>query len=352
MASSSALSLPGSPQWAGTYCRWTCLPPEAEVSRRQIAAPSADFWAPAPVASVASAACESVQRISGVSSRSSPSCCTSSSAARIATSSARVLLHTEPAGVRIFFSSPDGRVIRAPPPPAETPPSAEPSLHIQMARSGRVARCRSAAARLTSSWAVRRTSASTSIRIVTRGFSVHGGRVMWSLSSTRVSGTPARAAAPLPASRQPVVVRRRRGAVFVATARRGSSSLCDAAVHASLAASTSLRVRTGDHPRLCHQRVSWRADRAAGHDTCRGTHLPLEELHMRLRRRREPRRCRILKRAAHVAVGDGPQLWLPQTPRSRGQLAQLGDSWLGLPTEPGAVLPEMQLPVERHSEQA
>ena len=192
MASSSALSLPGSPQWAGTHCRWTCLPPEAEVSRRQIAAPSADFWAPAPVASVASAACESVQRISRVSSRSSPSCCTSSSAARIATSSARVLLHTEPAGVRIFFSSPDGRVIRAPPPPAETPPPAEPSLHIQMARSGRVARCRSAAARLTSSWAVRRTSASTSIRIVTRGLSVHGGRVMWSLSSARVSGTPAR----------------------------------------------------------------------------------------------------------------------------------------------------------------
>ena len=198
MASSSARSLPCSPQWAGTHCRWTRLPPEAEVSRRQIAAPIAVFWAPAPVASVASAACESVQRISGVSSRSSPSCCTSSSAARIATNSARVLLHTAPAGVRILLSSPDGRVIRAPPPPVETPPSAEPSLHIQMARSGRVARCRSAAARLTSSWAVRRTSASTSIRMVTRGLSVHGGRVTWSLSSTRVSSTPARTAAPLP----------------------------------------------------------------------------------------------------------------------------------------------------------
>ena len=81
-------------------CRRICLPSfEAAGSSRQIAAPSAVFCAPPPLARVASAACESVHRISGVSSRSSPSCGTSSSAARIATSSARVLLQTVPAGM-------------------------------------------------------------------------------------------------------------------------------------------------------------------------------------------------------------------------------------------------------------
>ena len=33
LASSSARSLPCTPQWTGTHCRLTCLPPEAEVSR-------------------------------------------------------------------------------------------------------------------------------------------------------------------------------------------------------------------------------------------------------------------------------------------------------------------------------
>ena len=111
-----------------------------------------------------------------------------------------------------------------------------------------VARCRSAAARLTSLWAVRRTSASTSIRMVPRGLSVHGGRGIWSLTSTGVSSTPAREAAPLPMSRQQVVVRRRRRAVLITTARRGPILLCDAAVHTSLAARTFLRVRTGIIP--------------------------------------------------------------------------------------------------------
>ena len=67
LASRSAVSFPGSPQCAGTHCRCTRRPP-AESSRRRShrAAPSAVVWAPAPLARVASAACESEQTTRGI----------------------------------------------------------------------------------------------------------------------------------------------------------------------------------------------------------------------------------------------------------------------------------------------
>ena len=91
-------------------------------------------------------------------------------------------------------------------------------------------------------------SAPISSGMVTLVQVVHGDSLVCSRYSTGTPSTFALAAAYLVTLRHPMVVRRRRGAVLSAIARSGPSGCWDAAVLASLAASTSRRVRTGTSP--------------------------------------------------------------------------------------------------------
>ena len=145
-----------------SHCLGTCS------RQRPTADESVLFWSRRPVAGARyrhpapsarpRTGCKRVEHSLGVRARdywyvlrAAPSPRTSSNAARIATSSARALLNTAPAGVRTSLSSPEGRMIKTPPPPAVTPPSADPSLQIQTTWAGGVAKYPSAAARQTSS---------------------------------------------------------------------------------------------------------------------------------------------------------------------------------------------------------
>ena len=108
---------------------------------------------------------------------------TSSSAARIAVSSARVLEHRLPAATRTSRLSPD-LVVTSAPPLRETPPSAEPSLRIHVASAGRALRRVSAASRLTAFGASRLAVGPRSSLMSTRSLLVHGGSSTWRRSST------------------------------------------------------------------------------------------------------------------------------------------------------------------------
>ena len=137
MARESAYSFSGMPQCAGTHCRWVCRPRSASDSRSShIATPSPEVCAAGPPSSSSSAAVESRQATTGSAASGPSSPRTAASAARRATSYACVLEHSRPAGTLISLFSPPGSRIRAPPPPIETPQSAEPSDQTQMAEFG------------------------------------------------------------------------------------------------------------------------------------------------------------------------------------------------------------------------
>ena len=131
---SSPCSFPGMPQWAGTHCCVTHCPVSVMLrSKLQTVAPRRVVWVLGPPATVARAAWESVYRTTaGPVARSPATVLTSSSAARIVMTSARVLERRLLAATRISRLSPDLMMTSAPTFPWETPLSAEPSLQIQV----------------------------------------------------------------------------------------------------------------------------------------------------------------------------------------------------------------------------
>ena len=101
-------------------------------SELQTVAPHRVVWVLGPPATIVRAAWESVHRTTGPVARSPATVLTSSSAARIAMRSARVLERRLPGATRISRLSPDLMMTSAPTFPRETPLSAEPSLQIQV----------------------------------------------------------------------------------------------------------------------------------------------------------------------------------------------------------------------------
>ena len=98
LASSSPRSFPGMPQWAGTHCCVTRCPVSVMLqSKVQTVAPCRVVWVLGPPTTVVRAAWESVHRTTGPVARSPATVLTSSSAARIAMSAARVLERRLPA---------------------------------------------------------------------------------------------------------------------------------------------------------------------------------------------------------------------------------------------------------------
>ena len=167
-----------------------------------------------PLCSRASAALESVQTTTGLEASRSSSLSRSSSAALGANSSAMVLEQRHPVAMLTSRVSPSGSLMVAPPPPFQTPPSAEPSVQIQAAPSGRSTRrsSHSAALRLRSGERSRRPSGPTSRVNITLVESCHGGLDIRRRSSILGGGsaTSSWARVTRPRSLHPLVVVRRR----------------------------------------------------------------------------------------------------------------------------------------------
>ena len=144
----------------------------------------------------------------------------SSRAARRDTiSAAPQLEHTDPAGTRRACSDPSARYMAALPPPLVVPLSNELSDQMATVGVGSVSRCRSAAARLTTSGSDLLTGELMSVAMVMPSGTSHDGRVTITHSSKAAAPTPTSSVAPAPTNLHPFVALMSRRTTVSAAAR-------------------------------------------------------------------------------------------------------------------------------------